>query len=598
MKSKLLALLLSLALCAALTPAALAVDVPTDVIDAKDELATVDITQVYNGRETDNGVHNYATDGDEVDITYEAALRMTEEMAIYLNVRQAQLMDAKFNVHVQIDAGLLEFTEAGDALTVTFSSSFLKPWDVDADDIRKYPDAFSDYKAGAYTSEFKGRAQDKDGTYIYTYTISVDKAWAQRYAEQHGFIDVPMELIVYYDGAAAYGCEDLPAAASGAQAIFYNFTVDDWRKEITVALAGLRVKDSVAPTVTYDSSTWKWVEAQGTIDGEFTYISDAHGYTINTIGDYARAVENSPGDIRTLEFGNDFATDDDQIIEEWTSNLVRVLLKREGASQPSVPVVPDSPYLDLDDHFAYIIGMPDGLVHPEGEITRAEVATIFFRMLTDETRSQYWCKTNPYPDVDADDWFNNAVSTLTNLGIFTGLPDGTFGAYNSITRAEFATVAVRFFTVTGESYTWTEDAFSDIAGHWANEYINLAYLLDIVNGYPDGTFLPQNAITRAEAMTIVNNTLRRAPCSEGIKPVEEYMITWPDNMDTAKWYYAAVQEATNSHEYTWFTDTKDEELLNKELWQEILPVRDWAAFENAWSTANSAANPGEVTGGN
>lgn len=588
--ARFLALVMAVVLLMSAVMTAQAVNIPTDVVDAKDELATVDITQVYNGQEVDKGVHNYATDGREVEISYEATLRMTEEMAYYLQARQSQLMNAKFNVHVQMDLELLEFTEEGDTLTVTFSSSFLKPWDVDAKDIRAYPDAFSDYKAGAYSSKFLGR--DDNG--IYSYEISVDKEWAQEYAEEHGYIDVPMELIVYYDGTAAYSYEDIPNDAADKQAMFYDFSVADWMKEIKVETAALRVKDDVRATVTGDSATWKYVYASGTIDGEFTYISDAHGYTISTIGDYAKAEANSSADITTLEFGNDFATDDGQVIEEWTSNRVSVLLKNEevyvpgGPTKPVTPDKPDSPYLDLDDHFAYIIGYPDGLVHPEGTITRAEVATIFFRMLTDEVRNEYWSTTNPYPDVNIENWYNNAISTLTNLGVISGYPDGTFQPNGKITRAEFATIAVRFFVVT-EEYTWDEDAFSDIAGHWANEYINLAYLLDIVNGYPDGTFLPQNAITRAEAMTIVNNTLRRTPCKEGLLPVDE-MIMWPDNMNAETWYYEEVQEATNSHTYGYYAN-------GDEIWTEELPVRDWAAFETAWSTANSAANPGEVVDG-
>ena len=573
-KSRILAALLALAVCASLATAAVAA--PTDIVDAKDDLAVVEITQTYNGTETDNVVHNYAINGSAVDLTYSASLYMTEEMATYLNARQGQLMNAKFNVHVAIDAEVLEFAETGSTLTVTFSSSFLKPWAVDAADIREYPGAFSDYKAGAYTSTFLGR----DSSGIFTYEISVDKAWAQSYAETHGYIDVPMELIVYFDGTTAYGFEDLPASASGSKALFSSFTVSDWMKEITVKTAALKVKDSVADTVTGESDSWRYVYASGTVDGEFTY-EKAH--KIDTIGDYDYAFNTA-----TVEFGNDFATDGDDAIEEWTSNRVQVLLARYSGA-PSID--PNSPYLNTTEHFAYVIGYPDGLVHPEGKITRAEVATIFFRMLTDEARSQYWSKTNPYPDVAETAWYNNAISTLTNLGILGGYEDGTFRPQGNITRAEFATMAVRFFQHT-EALKYGEDAFQDIDGHWANHYINLAYLLELVSGYPDGTFRPQNAITRAEAMTLVNNTLRRTPCADGVTAVEEHedFIAWPDNANKGVWYYAAVQEATNSHDFTYYTG----ELAGKELWTDILPVRDWAAFEKAWADANSAVNPGEV----
>ena len=594
MKAKLIALLLTLALCISLVSAAAAV--PADVVDAKDDLATVDITQVYNTIEVDKRTHDYTVDGTEVDITYSATLKMTEEMAIYLQARQSQLLNAKFNVHVMIDTTeeekSLEFTGTGDTLTVAFSSSFLKPWDVKKEDIRAYPEAFDDYKEGSYSSKL---VKVEGG--LFYYEISVDKAWATSHLNSDGCIDVPMELISYYDGTTAYSYEDLfdtngkvLAQFVDQKPMFSDFTVADWMKEIKVSCAQLRVKDSVPSTVTYDPATWRKVTAFGTVDGEFTY-EKAH--KISTIRDYKYA-----NNTTTLEFGNDFATDaGGEIIEEWTSDEVWVYLIRTAPSNPGEK--PNPPFLNLEDHFAYIIGMPDGLVHPEWTITRAEVATIFFRMLTDEVRNEFWCQTNPYYDVEITDWYNNAISTLTNLGVVNGMPDGGFHPLDAITRGEFATMAVRFFLITEDMYDEIkEDAFSDITDHWANEYINMAYLLEIVNGYPDGTFQPNRVIDRAEAMTIVNNTLRRKPCNEGIKPVEEHedFITWPDNMDKTKWYYAAVQEATNSHVYTIFGVS--EETPVKELWTDILPVRDWAAFERAWSDANSAYNPGEVVDGN
>ena len=159
--------------------------------------------------------------------------------------------------------------------------------------------------------------------------------------------------------------------------------------------------------------------------------------------------------------------------------------------------------------------------------------------------------------------------------------------YGPLTRAEFAKIAVSFFK--DNVRETIGDRFSDIHGKWYTEYVNRANELAIVNGYPDGTFRPDNKIIRAESMTIVNNTLRRTPCKEGLLPVSE-MITWPDNAASA-WYYEAVQEATNSHEYSRASTTA------KEQWTKRLPVRDWAAFERAWSSANSAANPGDVVDG-
>ena len=248
------------------------------------------------------------------------------------------------------------------------------------------------------------------------------------------------------------------------------------------------------------------------------------------------------------------------------------------------PVDPgDKPELNAEDHYAYIVGYPDGTVRPEGDITRAEVATIFFRLLTDESRDEFWSQTNDYTDVDADAWYNNAVSTLSNAGILNGYEDGTFQPDGNITRAEFATITARFFEATYEG----EDLFSDIAGHWAADYINQAANAGIVDGYPDGTFRPQQNITRAEAMTMVNRTIDRHPDAEHFL---DGMITWSDNHEDA-WYYEQVQEATNSHEYTMNTD---DEQNPYEIWTELLPVRDWAQLEKEWSDAHSGQSGGDV----
>ena len=276
-----------------------------------------------------------------------------------------------------------------------------------------------------------------------------------------------------------------------------------------------------------------------------------------------------------IEMGNEFQNFHGEIGWVFTA---------EYHNDPVKPVGP--PALSSVDHYAYMVGYPDGMVHPEWKITRAETATIFFRMLTDESRENFWSQVNPYYDVLPDVWYNNAISTLTNAGILNGYPDGNFVPNGNITRAEFAAMAVRFFT--DEEYEVEEDAFPDIADHWANYEINLAYAKEIIEGYPDGTFKPDQEITRAEAVTIVNRVLERYPHKEHLL---EDMIVWPDNMDETMWYYEAIQEATNSHV---FDRQYDEEKLPYEIWTELLPVRDWVALEQEWSDANSAYNPGEV----
>ena len=256
--------------------------------------------------------------------------------------------------------------------------------------------------------------------------------------------------------------------------------------------------------------------------------------------------------------------------------------------RPTDPVRPQEPEgLNTEDHVAYIIGYPDGEVKPEGNITRAEVATIFFRLLTDETREEYWSQTNGYTDVARDAWYNNAISTLSNLGIIDGYEDGSFRPNSPITRAEFTKIAVSFFEYADIEY---EGTFSDVAeGRWYTQFVAAAVEMGLIEGYPDGTFRPDASITRAEACTIVNRTLGRAPHEDHLLPEEE-MITWPDNLYGA-WYYADMQEATNSHDYEWTTEDSE----RVEDWTEKLPERDWDALEEIWSEANDAPG-GEVIG--
>lgn len=227
--------------------------------------------------------------------------------------------------------------------------------------------------------------------------------------------------------------------------------------------------------------------------------------------------------------------------------------------------------LEKDDHFGYIIGYPDDTVRPENNITRAEIATIFFRMLTDESRAEYWSQTNDFTDVSRSDWFNNAISTLTNAGILSGYADGSFRPNESITRAELVKIAVAFYG----SDAAVDAGFNDTEDHWADMFINAAYGLGFVNGYEDGSFRPDQAVTRAEAMKIINRALGRYPTKNGL---HEDMIVWSDNRDRSAWYYADVQEATNSHEYVWVADEVED-------WTDILPVRDWAALEKSYSDA-------------
>ena len=207
---------------------------------------------------------------------------------------------------------------------------------------------------------------------------------------------------------------------------------------------------------------------------------------------------------------------------------------------------PDEPTLNTEDHFAYLIGYNDGTVRPNANITRAEVVTIFFRLLTDEMREKYWTTTNPYPDVERPAWYNNAISTMTNMGIIDGYPDGTFRPNAKITRAELTKIAVSFFNY-ADLHLTGDTKFTDVPRNkWYTRFIEAATELGLIQGYPDNTFRPEQAITRAETVTIINRVLGRKPHKDGLL---EDMITWPDNMNVNAWYYADIQEATNSHDF-------------------------------------------------
>lgn len=240
-----------------------------------------------------------------------------------------------------------------------------------------------------------------------------------------------------------------------------------------------------------------------------------------------------------------------------------------GSSRPTVDIPDDVPTgLNGDDHFAYIVGYPNGNVEPNGNITRAEVATIFFRLLTEEVRTANSTQSNSLSDVTRGQWFNHAVSTLSSMGIVKGHNDGTFAPNAPITRAEFAAIAARF----DDKNTDTSSKFTDIASHWAKNEIGIAANKGWINGYPDGTFRPNQYITRAEAMTLVNRVLNRLP--ENSSDLLDSMIKWPDNSDASAWYYLAVQEATNSHAYS--DKSKDDKY---EKWTTIRDARDWTELE-------------------
>lgn len=224
--------------------------------------------------------------------------------------------------------------------------------------------------------------------------------------------------------------------------------------------------------------------------------------------------------------------------------------------------------LEKGEHFNYVIGYSDGTVRPEGNITRAEVATIFFRLLTDESRKTYLTEYNTFTDVEKSMWHNVAISTLARAGVLNGYNDGSFRPDNNITRAEMAAIISRFAELEGS----TRISFTDIKGHWAEKSILLAASNGWINGYNDGSFRPDQNITRAETFAMINRVLERKV--EHVNDLVSDMNTWVDNMDTTQWYYFDVQEATNYHSYERkYTNTKAEKWIKK------LTDIDWTVYQ-------------------
>ena len=360
----------------------------------------------------------------------------------------------------------------------------------------------------------------------------------------------------------------------------YNFDLDT-NKDITLTINGDK---SVG---TRNGNTWTFFGDES----KLVYTPGTGEQFVLTLG---RDVK--PGQKLTLTYTAKLTNPSSADGRHTVSPNVEAWLKPANSSEPIAFPHPDLSYrvggggssvLNTDDHYSYIIGYKDGYLRPYGTITRGEVATIFFRLLTDEARDKYWSQTNNYSDCNADLWCNNAISTLSNMGIIDGYSDGTFRPYGKITRAQFAKIAVGFFETTTQEY---QGYYSDIPENaWFTNYVEAASRVGLIQGFADGTFRPNVNITRAQACVIVNRALNRKPATERLLPTAK-MINWPD-CTPSDWYYADMQEATNSHDYRWLASGGDAKAMEK--WTAKLPQRDWAAFEHAWSTAHSAPG-GEV----
>ena len=386
------------------------------------------------------------------------------------------------------------------------------------------------------------------------------------------------ELVITAADSVAYKVEHYKQNLDGS----YNDTPNDIDPLSGTAgtLTAAAAKDY--PGFTPGTVTQEKIKSDGTTTVEIQYTRNSYTLTINYVyRDGSKAAESH---IETILYGKDYSVTSpkisgytaDKLVVSGTmpadNRTVTVTYTKNGGHhprpKPTVEIEDDDALgLNTTDHFAYIVGYGNGEVRPQNNITRAEVATIFFRLLTDDVRDENLTKTNRYSDVAATSWYNTAVSTLSSMGIITGYPDGTFRPNAAITRAEFAAIAARF----DHDGDKTAAKFSDIASHWAKDEISIAYNNGWITGYPNSTFGPQRDITRAETMTLVNRVLNRQPETED--DLLPNMTVWTDNANPNAWYYLAVQEATNSHYYEFKTNSQYEK------WTELRETRDWTQLE-------------------
>jgi len=422
------------------------------------------------------------------------------------------------------------------------------------------------------TSEMKQKRTNANKDYVYvssktTYTVGEDtKETNPLTADSKLTKNTTIDLYFYLDEIGGKDENGKPIDGGDGTADCYQVTIiykssDEGKGTVSTKKEVLTIKRD-GEKIPVEDATIKGSKA--TDNGGRNYFSNwTDEVNKQTINDATLTAETIKKAIETAEGGE---------IYTFTANFGYSSGGGSGGSnRPKPPVVeiPDDVPTGLNgkDHYAYIIGYGNNDVRPQNNITRAEVATIFFRLLTDETREANMTKSNSYNDVKDGDWFCCAVSTLSKMGIIKGYEDGSFKPDDPISRAEFAAIAARF-DPDGDK---TPATFADVTSHWAKDEISIAANHGWIKGYEDGSFKPDQKITRAETMTLVNRVLNRLP--ETKDDLHKDMKTWVDNMDETAWYYLAVQEATNSHYFKNKTSTKFEQ------WTDLRDTRDWSELE-------------------
>ena len=476
------------------------------------------------------------------------------------------------NVEFVVEDGSLTITKRDVTLTSASASKLYDGTPLTKDTVTVGGDDFVEGQGATYTvtgSQTDVGKSDNE----FTYELN-----ANTKANNYNITMYKGELVITAADSVAYKVEHYKQNLDGS----YNDTPNDIDPLSGTAgtLTAAAAKDY--PGFTPGTVTQEKIKSDGTTTVEIQYTRNSYTLTINYVyRDGSKAAESH---IETILYGKDYSVTSpkisgytaDKLVVSGTmpadNRTVTVTYTKNGGHhprpKPTVEIEDDDALgLNTTDHFAYIVGYGNGEVRPQNNITRAEVATIFFRLLTDDFRDENLTKTNRYSDVAATSWYNTAVSTLSSMGIITGYPDGTFRPNAAITRAEFAAIAARFDN-DGDK---TAAKFSDIATHWAKDEISIAYNNGWITGYPNGTFGPQRDITRAETMTLVNRVLNRQPETE--EDLLPNMTVWTDNANPKAWYYLAVQEATNSHYYEFKTNSQYEK------WTELRETRDWTQLE-------------------
>lgn len=551
-----------------------------------DEEVTVIITgktdtKVYNGSEQSVTGYEVKSISNELykttDFTFNGTATATgtdaDTYQMGLKPENFENKNANFSkVTFVVTDGSLTITKRDVTLT---SASASKPYDgtaLTSKNVTVGGNGFADGEGATYNvtgSQTEVGKSDNE----FTYELN-----ANTKASNYNITMYKGELVITAADSVAYKVEHYKQNLDGS----YNDTPNDidplsGTAGTLTAAAAKDYRGFTPGTVTQEK-----IKSDGTTTIKIQYTRNSYTLTINYVyRDGSKAAESH---IETILYGKDYSVTSPKISSYTADKLVvsgtmpadnrtvTVTYTKNGGHhprpKPTVEIEDDDALgLNTTDHFAYIVGYGNGEVRPQNNITRAEVATIFFRLLTDDVRDENLTKTNRYSDVTRADWYNTAVSTLSSMGIITGYPDGTFRPNAAITRAEFAAIAARFDN-DGDK---TAAKFSDIATHWAKDEISIAYNNGWITGYPDGTFGPQRDITRAETMTLVNRVLNRQPETE--EDLLPNMTVWTDNANPKAWYYLAVQEATNSHYYKFKTNSKYEK------WTELRETRDWTQLE-------------------